>query len=242
MNDVTLGRALRAIRQRSGLRQVDVGRRAGVTQQLVSRIELGHVAEVTVATARKVFAAAGADYVGHVTWRGGSLDRLLDEGHADVVGTVITLLRRRGWTVLTEVTFSQWGERGSIDVLAWHSGTRTLLVVEVKTEITSAEETLRRLDVKVRLAPGIARDRFGASPRAIARLLVVADRSTNRRRVDRLAAVFDGAFPVRGDAVRSWMHAPVGTIDGLLFVGERGGARGRRRVRRAGVPAIGGPP
>src|SRR6187455_1140751 len=118
MNDVTLGRALRAIRLREGLRQADLAQRAGVTQQLVSRIELGWAAESSIATVRKVLSAAGAEYVGHVSWRGGSLDRLLDEAHADIVGAVVTLLRGRGWTVLSEVTFSEWGERGSIDVLA----------------------------------------------------------------------------------------------------------------------------
>ena len=232
MNDVTLGRALRALRLREGLRQADVAKRAGVTQQLVSRIELGRAADVTIATVRKVVAAAGADYVGQVTWRGGSLDRLLDEGHADVLGTVMTLLRRRGWIVLSEVTFSQWGERGSIDVLAWHPASRMLLVVEVKTEITSAEETLRRLDVKVRLAPRIGEERFGTRPRSVARLLVVADRSTNRRRVARLGPLLDTSFPLRGQAVRDWIRRPSAPIAGLLFAGEREPGRTRRRVRR----------
>jgi transcriptional regulator with XRE-family HTH domain len=232
MNDVTLGRALRALRLREGLRQTDVAKRAGVTQQLVSRIELGRAADVTLATVRRVVAAAGADYVGHVAWRGGSLDRLLDEGHADVVGTVMTLLRRRGWTVLSEVTFSQWGERGSIDVLAWHPATRMLLVVEVQTEITSAEETLRRLDVKVRLAPRIGEERFGMRPLSVARLLVVADRSSNRRRVARLAPLLDTAFPLRGTAVRDWIRRPADPIAGILYAGEREAGRTRRRMRR----------
>ena len=236
MNDITLGRALRALRLREGLRQADVAKRAGVTQQLVSRIELGRAPDVTLATLRKVVGAAGADYVGHVTWRGGALDRLLDEGHADVVGSVMTLLRRRGWTVFSEVTFSQWGERGSIDVLAWHPATRMLLVVEVKTEITSAEETLRRLDVKVRLAPRIGEERFGAKPRSVARMLVVADRSTNRRRVARLAPLLDSAFPVRGTALRDWLRHPAAPIAGLLFAGERQPGRTQRGARRpAGV-------
>jgi transcriptional regulator with XRE-family HTH domain len=230
MNDVALGRALRALRLREGLRQADVGRRAGVTQQLVSRIELGFGSQLTVGTIRRVFAAAGADYVSQVSWRGGSLDRLLDEGHADIVGSVVGLLRRRGWQVLTEVTFSKWGERGSIDILAWHSGTRTLLIVEVKTEVTSAEETLRRLDVKVRLAPEIGTERFGPPPLAVARLLVVADRSTNRRRIARLGPLLDGTYPARGGEVRAWLRSPSTPLSGILFVSEKEHGRCRRRV------------
>jgi DNA-binding XRE family transcriptional regulator len=41
MNDVALGRALRAIRIQQRLRQTDVAVKAGVAQQLVSRIERG---------------------------------------------------------------------------------------------------------------------------------------------------------------------------------------------------------
>ena len=68
------------------------------------------------------------------------------------------LLEAEGWLTAAEVTYSGYGERGSIDLLAFHPATRTLLVVEVKTEIASVEETLRRHDAKVRLAP----DRTGA--------------------------------------------------------------------------------
>ena len=199
-----------------------------MTQQHISRIELGHAGEVAVATLRRVFVAAGAEAITVARWRGGDLDRLLDEGHADVVGSVVGVLRRRGWAVLTEVTFAEWGERGSIDVLAWHSATRTLLVIEVKTEIASTEETLRRHDVKVRLAPKIGNERFGAWPAHVARLLVVADRTTNRRRVDRLEQVLGPAYPVRGPAVRRWLSEPAGSIAGLLFVGEHGQMRRRK--------------
>jgi hypothetical protein len=70
---------------------------------------------------------------------------------------VLGTLRAGGWTTAVEVTFNHYGDRGSIDVLAVHPVARIALVVEVKTEITSAEETLRRLDVKVRLGAGLAR-------------------------------------------------------------------------------------
>ena len=47
-----------------------------------------------------------------------------------------------GWTAVPEVTFSIYGERGAIDVLAWHAATRTLLVIELKTEIVDVQELL----------------------------------------------------------------------------------------------------
>ena len=42
------------------------------------------------------------------------------------------LLQSLGWQTRSEVSYSVYGERGSIDVLAWHAPSRTLLVVEVK--------------------------------------------------------------------------------------------------------------
>jgi transcriptional regulator with XRE-family HTH domain len=236
MNDIVIGRSLRALRLRCHARQVDVAERAGVSQQLVSNVERGRLATVSTATLRRILAAVDADLVTIVRWRGGDLDRLLDEGHADLVGRIVTLLQRRGWQVLSEVTFSEFGERGSIDVLAWHAPTRTLLVIEVKTEITSAEELLRRHDVKVRLAPKLGRDRFGASPACVGRLLVVADGTANRRRVERLAAILDTAYPSRGRDVRAWIARPQGDLRGLVFTAQSTAAirhvRRQPRVRR----------
>jgi hypothetical protein len=132
------------------------------------------------------------------------------------------------------------GERGSIDILAWHAPSRTLLVVEVKTELTSLEETLRRHDAKQRLAAAIAVERFGwPSPASVNRLLVLPGQSTPRRHVRRHAAVLDAAYRVRGDAARRWLRSPDGPVSLLIFApgthvtrGRRGGVS-RRRIRRA---------
>jgi transcriptional regulator with XRE-family HTH domain len=208
MNDVTIGRAVRAIRLKRGLRQRDVAERAGVSQQLVSELEAGRLGGMRHRVFRQILGALDADAFVVVRWRGGDLDRLLDEGHAEIVGRVCDLLRAQGWTVFPEVSFSQYGERGSIDVLAWHAPTRTLLVVEVKTEIASAEELLRRHDAKARLATKIARERFGLDATRVARLLVVTDSTTNRRHVARLDNVLESAYPERGSTVRRWLAKP----------------------------------
>ena len=236
MNDVALGRALRAIRINLGFRQVDVATKAGVAQQLVSRIERGDSGRMSRQTVDRVLGAVGADVVTTVRWRGGQLDRLLDEGHAALVGAMADLLRRHGWQVLTEVTYAEWGERGSVDILAWHAATRRLLVVEIKTEIASAEELLRRHDEKVRLGPKLARDRFGVSPRSVTRLLVLAKRTSNRTRLARLEASVGATYPARGPAVRAWIADASATdaMHGLLLLREPNRARrGIRRVRHA---------
>lgn len=233
-----LGRAYRAIRVHLDLRQGDVAARAGVSQQHVSDLELGRAGTMRLDDVDRLFRAIDARPVVTVVWRGGELDRLLDEGHAAAVSYVALRLREDGREVIPEATYSVFGERGSIDLLAWHPATRTLLIVEVKTEIASAEEMLRRHDAKVRLAPGIARERVGTAPASVARLLVVTATATNRRRVARLGALLDRVYPLRGPQLRAWLAAPTGAAGGLLFVdsvGRRAGSgasRSRRVVRR----------
>lgn len=236
MDDRTIGRTLRMLRRRLGLRQLDVATRAGVSQQLISQIEQGHCATIGRDTLRRVLRAVDADAVTVVRWRGGDLDRLLDEDHAALEGRVASLLRRHGWVVWTEVTFAEYGERGSIDVLAWHASTQTLLVIEVKTELTSAEALLRSHDAKVRLAPRIASSRFAVRPRTVCRLLVVADSGANRRRLDRLSDSVGATYPARGSSVRRWLVDPEGPLDGAIFMSvtrQRVGGGHRVRVRAA---------
>jgi hypothetical protein len=189
---------------------------------------------------RAVFASVEARYDGIVWWRGGQVDRLLDERHAELVGKVAGMLRTTGWDVHLEVTFSVYGDRGSIDILAVRRDERLALVVEVKSEITAIGETIRRLDIKDRMAAGIVRDRLEWRPLVVSRLLVVAANATARRRVARHEGSLGPAFPARGPQVRRWLGHPSGRMSGLLFVGMRSPASGsrsnisRRNVRTAG--------
>jgi hypothetical protein len=166
-----------------------------------------------------------------VRWHGGDLDRLLDHAHAELVERVARLLVALGWEVHVEVSFSRYGERGSVDVLGWHPATRVALIVEVKSAITGVEETLRRHDVKARLGPAIVRERLGVTPALVARLLVAPDTSTVRRRIDEHAETFRRAYPMRGRAVRAWLQAPSGPMAGILLLAAPTTASARRRVR-----------
>jgi hypothetical protein len=191
-------------------------------------VERGHGSRLSGATLRRLFAAVDARWEPVVSWRGGEIERLLDAQHARLVGAVVRDLGRRDWIVEMEVTYSEFGERGSIDVLAWKKDVAVALVVEVKSELVSVEATLRKLDEKVRLIRdklGVAR--FGARPRTVGRLLVLPRSSTERRRVDRAQAVLGTALPDRGDIVRAWLRAPDRSLNGILFVADTnpGGAR-----------------
>jgi len=237
MNPVRIGRVVRTLRRRLGWRQLDLATRARVSQQTISLIETGQLRRLSLATLERVLFCLEAELDLTVRWRGGELDRLLDEGHAAVVGAVTGKLERQGWLVRVETTYAVGRERGSIDLLGFKPEAAALLVGEIKTDITSAESTLRKHDEKVRLAAGIARQRFGWEVRSVSRVLVVPDGTTSRRRIERHDALMRHAYPVRGRELSSWLRAPTGGIGGLLFlppttiVGGRRDLTSRRRIR-----------
>jgi hypothetical protein len=121
-----------------------------------------------------------------------------------------------GWVLAPEVSFAVRGERGVIDILAWHSATRTLLVIELKTEIVDLNELVGTFDRKHRLAPEIAQSR-GWHPATVAVWVVIADSKTNRRRVQAHRTMLRSAFGLDGRAVRTWLRAPMGGLACLSF-------------------------
>jgi len=151
-------------------------------------------------------------------WRGESLERLVDERHAALVDAIVRILRDAGWDVHVEVSFSIYGERGSIDVFGCHAATRKVAVVEVKGSVADAGNTVIGVDRKSRLAPEIASQR-GWPCDGVARFLVVPENSTSRDRIARHAEIFRTAFPVGGRESLSWIRKPIGPPpSGILFL------------------------
>jgi transcriptional regulator with XRE-family HTH domain len=216
------------------MRQSDVAIKAGVSQTLVSRAERGRLDELSVRTIDTIAAALGVVLRLEASWHGGQADRLLDRSHAAIVEGVVRTLRELGWLVEVEYTFNHYGERGSVDVLAWHPAERVLLIVEVKSRLTDLQATLSIYARKVRIVPDLVRRGRGWSVTRVARLLVVAGSSTNRRVVADHRATFDSAFPARAPEIRRWLKMPVGGMAGIWFVPQPAAGRsgGTQRVRR----------
>ncbi len=160
MDDQRIGWTLRAIRLRKRWRQCDLAARARVSRWIVLRIEHGRLASVPVGKLRAVAAALDARIDTVVRWHGGDLPRLLSARHSKLHENMARFFGDLPeWIVEPEVSFSIYGERGIIDVLAWRPARRILLVIELKTEIVDVNETLGTLDRKRRLA--IDRPRAG---------------------------------------------------------------------------------
>jgi transcriptional regulator with XRE-family HTH domain len=243
MDDQRFGATIRRIRQRRGWRQQDLADRAGVSQSVVSRIERGLIGSPSVDTIRAVAAALEIRVDLLTLWRGGDLDRLLNAGHSALHEAVARRFHNElpAWTLAPEVSFSIYGERGIIDILAWHPGRRALLVIELKTDITDVNELIGTFDRKRRLARQIGSSR-GWDAVATSSWLIVTDSRTNRRRVDAHAAMLRGSLPQDATAIRRWLRDPVGTANGLSFwTGSRGRTGSQRsspirRVRTGSEP------
>jgi transcriptional regulator with XRE-family HTH domain len=242
VDPVTLGHSFRALRLNKRWRQIDLSETCGISASVISRIERGRLNSVTIRTLRKIAEALDATLEIRLRWNGEGLDRLLDQAHAGLVEQLVQRLRAEGWEVDVEVSFSIRGERGSIDVLGYHEASGIVLVTEVKSVVPDSQATLAGIDRKARLAPDIARSR-GWTCRGVARLLVIGDSSTSRRRIDALSATYRSAFPLSGVAVRQWLRRPDGPIAGLLFLPympsthARKPTTGMQRVRRPRVRA-----
>lgn len=235
MNDLAIGRVFRRIRQRRGWRQQDVAARARISDSLYSELERGQFDGVSLGRIRRVAAVLEIDLFIEPRWRGAALDRVLSGRHASMTEAVAEMLVKSGWDVRPEVSFNLAGERGIIDLVAWHSQTRTFLLVEIKTELADVNALLGISDRRGRLAVQIAAA-CEWDPGSIAQWLVVAEGRTNRRRVAEHRTILKASFPGDGRSVAGWLARPVGGTRVLWFLpdsSERG--VGRTRAPRSRI-------
>ncbi|MFN2419504.1 MAG: hypothetical protein ABR593_11395, partial [Candidatus Limnocylindria bacterium] len=160
----------------------------------------------------------------------------LDADHSAIAAHWTRRLEAFGWIVRNEVSFNRYGDRGRIDLLAYHFEQRVLLVIEIKTTIVDAQALLGGLDVKARVPPSISRE-LGWRPSATVPALLVSEGTTARRHMEALAPLFS-RFALRGHAASSWLRNPVRHPTGLLTFtklpftdGVDARRAGRRRIR-----------
>lgn len=241
MDDATLGRSIRAVRIKRHLRQADLAEAAGVAQQTISRLEAGRLDHVTLGTVRRVCGVLGIRLTIEARWQGAELDRLLGGRHSAMHEELAHLFDALpDWVTAPEVTFAIYAERGVIDILAWHPRTRSLLVIELKTEIVDVQETVGTLDRKHRLAAKVAAER-GWVPATVSSWLLIADSPTNRRRVRAHLSMLRSAYPVDGRGILGWLRAPRGAVAAMSFLSPTPGVGANRQlapVRRVRRPRL----
>ena len=243
MDDIRVGVALRMVRIRRGLRQVDVAAQAGVSPSTVSRIERGHFGSVSLDAVRAVAKALDVRIELVARWRAGDLERLINARHSnlhELVARMFTNLPE--WVTRPEVSFAVYAERGVIDIFAWHPRRRMLLVIELKTDIVDINDLVGGVDRKRRHAVHVATDlgwiEKGDRRVDVSTWIVIADGSTNRRRIQAHRTMLRAAFPSDGRAIAGWLRNPNRPMHALSFwANANRGPRGSRLAPPRRVPA-----
>jgi hypothetical protein len=185
---------------------------------MVSRLERGLLDGMTIGNLRAVSRAMQMPSIVGLGWRSPEVERLRDSGHAALVEDVARALIGFGWQMEPEYTFSEYGERGAVDELAWHPVYRAVLIGEIKTRIWDLQDMLSTLDRKRRLVPALlCRDR-GWRADSVGVVLAMSESSTHRHLIERHSATFGAALPDRQIAVRRWLENPSGDLRGIWFL------------------------
>jgi transcriptional regulator with XRE-family HTH domain len=248
MDDLRLGLALRAARLRRHLRQSDLAFLAGVSATLVSRLEHGGADRMSLRTLRAVAAKLGVSLDLVPRSAAGELERVVGARHA-ALGELVAawIIRQPGWVVVAERSFSIYGERGVIDLLAWHAKSGSVVVIELKTAIVDVDELIGTLDRKRRLAPQVAAG-LAWDARSVSAWVIVAESSTNRRRVGDHRTLLVSALPLDGRSLAPlFLHPERGPASGIAFWSNLHAAKVGREIaapkrvvtprRTAGGPA-----
>lgn len=210
---------------------MDLAERAGTSRHVVSRVERGLIRQVAVGRIDALAEALGASVDVTLRWQGERLDRLMDAVHAATQERAAAALRLNGWMTAVEVSFNHYGDRGRVDVLAYHPPTACVLVGEVKSAVGDVQETLGRIDVKVRLGRRLAASAGWTEVRGVLPALIVTESRTARRVVTAHPALL-GRFSTRGRSARAWLHQPtLPPPSGLLWFVSLPGAHCVRTTR-----------
>ena len=183
---------------------------------------------MTVGDLDRIASALGATLQVNVRWQGEQLDRLLDAAHAALQEQVASTLEGLGWLVRAEVSFNHFGDRGRVDILAIHPRFRVLVIAEIKSGIGDLQETLGRLDIKVRLGKIIAAEQGWNDVAVVVPALVIGDTRAGRRTITAHSTLFT-RFGVRGRRALAWLRRPIQPVPtGLLWFTKRSNAHPMR--------------
>ncbi|HEX5467165.1 MAG TPA: helix-turn-helix domain-containing protein [Candidatus Limnocylindrales bacterium] len=190
----TIGESRRAI----GWSQRELAAKVGCAQSSISKLERQR-GDCTLALLGRTFDQLGvrARLVVDLPMVVGSR-RDRDAAHARCVGAARRYLERHRWLVATEVEIIDGRWHGWIDLLAFHPGTRVLLVIEVKTQLTDIGALERQIGWYERAAWAAARRR-GWRPDAVRAAVLLLDSAENHVTLRDQRTTLQASYPIRAD-------------------------------------------
>jgi transcriptional regulator with XRE-family HTH domain len=188
-----LGRTIRSARNRRRLTQAELGRRAGISQSEISRIELGFGHGVRVETWLALAHALGlrATFALARDWQ----EAAVDAGHLAIQELLLRLARSTGCRGSFELPIRPNDPARSIDVFVRDDLRRRLLVEEAWNTFGDVGAGARSFDRKLAAARDLAVAIGGDRPYLVAGVWVVRSTKRNRALVARYPEVFARRFP-----------------------------------------------
>jgi transcriptional regulator with XRE-family HTH domain len=188
----------------------ELAARANVSKGMVVLIEHGQ-ANVTVDLAGKVLSALDVTIDLRITSPHVE-PRQRDAAHARCVAYAARRLVGHGWLVRREVEIKGRGSHGWIDILIFEPETRTLLVIEVKTEIHDVGQIERTLHWYGREARSVGVG-LGWRPATVRTALLVLATDANDDRLRENRDALAQTFPVRAMALLERGDSGLALID-----------------------------
>lgn len=201
---------IRTTREALGWSQRELARRANRSPSMICRLESERLPNVTLRTISQLLNVLEVRV---------DLDvqpplivdppSQRDAAHARCSSSVRRRLEVLGWIVALEVEVISRSARGWIDVLAYHPLARSLLVIEIKTEIRDVGAIQRSITWYEREAFDVAR-RMGWHAVRVASALFLLETVANDAAVIDNRELLRQSFPTRAPALASWLQHPEG--------------------------------
>jgi len=203
-----IGASIRDARILIGWSQRELADRAGTSQPVICRLELGKARAIDLLVVQRILAALGMR--GHLeldTRHLADRRRQRDAVHARLSGFVARRLERAGWLTATEVPIGDEVPRGWIDLLAFRPADRALLVEESKTDIPDMGGLQRSLAFYDREAWACAAA-LGWRPSRSAAIVIALDSRAVAQRLSDNRDLVDRAFRSDAAELSAWLDDP----------------------------------
>ena len=212
ITDSDLGKQIGAIIKRTrletGWSQRKLSERLGCSKSAVQRLEAGATPYVDIRLAGAAFRLLGI----RMKFDAGTLGlanrrEQRDLVHATCLGYVARRLRSDRWDVQIEVEIGDGRYRGWIDLLAYRALDRSLLCIEVKTEIDDLGRIQRTLGWYAGEAP-IAARALGWQPASTTSALLLLFSTANDRAIQVNRELLRSTVPTTARVFASWIRSP----------------------------------
>ena len=205
---IRLGELVRDARLLVGWTQSELAHRAATTQSAVSRLERGVAQPLDVLVVDRVLAALGFRASLDIDGRHlGDRRRQREPVHARMNGFLASNLARRTFRTALEVPIGDETPRGWIDLLAFRSLDRALIVNETKGDLPDVGAFQRSLAFYERNAREVA-NRLGWRPTRVIVLGTMLDSATVATRLAENLELIERAFPSPVDRLLEWVDDP----------------------------------